>query len=157
MFEKILVCLDGSSAAEQILSYVIGVAICFHSDVVLLRVVSLPDLTIPVGVPGSPGIPVHTSGAIQRTTDEESQAADYLERIAGQLREKGLDVELMVLPGIAGETIINYAQENSFKLIAIATHGHGGLRRLAFGSTADFVLNHSALPVLMVRAGAKPV
>ena len=157
MFEKILVCLDGSGAAEQILSHVMGEAICFHSDVVLLRVVSLPDIIIPVGIPGSPGIPVRTKGTIQRTTVEESEAADYLERIAGPLREKGLDVEFVVLPGIAGETIIKYAQENSFKLIAVATHGHGGLRRLAFGSTADFVLNHSSLPVLMVRASTKLV
>jgi len=157
MFEKILVCLDGSGAAEQILPHVMDEAIYFHSDVVLFRVVSLPDITIPVGIPGSPGIPMRTSGAIQRATAEESEAADYLERIAGPFREKGLDVKFMVLPGIAGETIINYAQENSFKLIAIATHGHGGLRRLAFGSTADYVLNHSSLPVLMVRAGAKPV
>ena len=157
MFEKILVCLDGSGAAEQILSHVMGEAICFHSDVVLLRVVSLPDITIPVGIPGSPGIPVRTGGTIQRTTAKESEAADYLERIAGPLREKGLDVEFVVLPGRAGETIINYAQENSFKLIAIATHGHGGLRRLAFGSTADFVLNHSSLPILIVRAVTKPV
>lgn len=151
MFEKILVCLDGSGAAEQILSQVMDEAICFRSDVVLLRVVRLPDITIPVGVPGSPGVTVRTSGTMQRTTAEESEAADYLERIAEPLREKGLNVELMVLPGVAGETIINYAQENGFSLIVIATHGHGALRRLAFGSTADFILNHSSLPVLMVR------
>ena len=157
MFEKILVCLDGSGAAEQILSHLMDEAICFHSDLVLLRVVSLPTIAIPVAIPGSPGIPVRTGGAIQRTTAGGNEAADYLERIAGPLREKGLDVEFMVLPGIAGETIINYAEENNFKLIAIATHGHGGLRRLAFGSTADFVLNHSSLPVLMVRAGTKPL
>lgn len=154
MFEKILVCLDGSGAAEQILSHVVDEAIYFHSDVVLLRVVSLPDRTIPVGVPGGPGIPVRTKGTIQHTTAEESEATDYLEHIAEPLRKKGLDAELVVLPGGAGETIISYAQENSFKLIALATHGHGGLRRLAFGSTADFVLNHSPLPVLMVRPGA---
>ena len=82
-----------------------------------------------------------------------AEAADYLERTAEPLRERKLDVKYVVLPGTAGETITNYAHENGFTLIAIATHGHGGLRRLALGSTADFVLRHSSLPVLMVRAG----
>ena len=154
MFEKILVCLDGSSTAEQILPHMTDEAIRFHSNMVLLRVVSLPETTIPVGIPGAPGIPFRTDGTIQRTITQESEAADYLERIAGPLREKGLNAEIMVMPGIAGETIISFARENNFTLIAIATRRHGDLRRLAFGSTTDYVLNHSSIPVLMVRAVA---
>jgi len=43
---------------------------------------------------------------------------------------------------------VKYAQENECTLIAIATHGHGGFRRFALGSTADYVVHHSAIPVL---------
>jgi nucleotide-binding universal stress UspA family protein len=151
MFEKILVCLDGSSAAEEILSYVIDEALSYRSKVVLLRVVSLPEITVPIGIPGQPGTPMTTEGTIRRTRNEESEAAEYLKRIAEPMREKGLDVEYVVLPGIAGETITNYGQENGFEQIASATHGHGGLRHLVIGSTADFVLHHSSLPILIVR------
>lgn len=151
MFEKILVCLDGSGPAERILSYVTDDAIRLHSKVILLRVVSPPETTIPVNVPGSPGIPVHTEGAVRRTRTEESEADDYLKRIAEPLRERGLDVEYVVLPGMAGQTIIGYAEQNGCKLIALSTHGHGGLRRFALGSTADFVVQRSSLPVLTVR------
>ena len=55
-----------------------------------------------------------TMGTIQRATIEESETADYLERIAGPLREKELDVEFVVLLDIAGETIINNAQKKQF-------------------------------------------
>ncbi len=155
MFEKILVCLDGSSAAEEILSYVVDEALSYRSKVVLLRVVSLPETTVPISIPGQPGTPMTTKGTIRRTRNEKSEAAMYLKRIAEPMREKGLDVESVVLPGIAGETITNYSQENGFELIAIATHGHGGLRRLVLGSTADFVLHHASLPILIVRPGNK--
>jgi nucleotide-binding universal stress UspA family protein len=151
MFERILVCLDGSGTAEEILPYVTDEALAHHSRVVLLRVVNLPEITIPIGIPGEPGIPMSTEGAVRHTRNKESGATDYLKRIAEPIREKGLDVQCVVLPGVAGETIINYALENGCKLIAIATHGHGGVRRLVLGSTADFVLHHSSVPVLIVR------
>ena len=151
MFEKILVCLDGSSAAERILSHIAEDVLRLHGKVILLRVVSPPETTIPVNVPGSPGIPVHTEGAERRTRTEEGEAEGYLKRIGEPLRERGLDVEYVVLPGMAGQTIIGYAEQTGCKLIALSTHGHGGLRRFALGSTADFVVQHSSLPVLTVR------
>ncbi len=151
MFKRILVCLDGSSTAEGILPYVIDEALCHRSQVVLLRVVSLPEITIPISIPGEPGVPMSTEGAVRRTRNEQSAADDYLRRVAEPMRENGLDVECVVLPGVAGETIINYAGENGIELIAIASHGHGGVRRLVLGSTADFVLHHSSLPVLIIR------
>jgi nucleotide-binding universal stress UspA family protein len=151
MFERIVVCLDGSSVAEAILPYVTDEALAHHSRVVLLRVVSLPEITIPVGIPGEPGIPIATEGAARRTRNEASEADAYLKGIAKPLRAKGLKVERVVVPGSSGEAIIDYARENKAKLIAIATHGHGGVRRFVLGSTADYVLHHSTVPLLMVR------
>ena len=151
MSNRIVACLDGSSMAEEILPYVTEEALAHHSKVVLLRVVSLPEITIPIGVPGEPGIPISTDGAMRRTSKEEREADDYLKRIAELMGKKGLDVQYVVLPGTAGETIINYATENDCKLIALATHGHGGVRRMVLGSTADFILHHSSVPMLIVR------
>ena len=155
MFDRIMVCLDGSGAAEEILPYVIDEALAHGSQVILLRVVSLPEITIPIGIPGEPGIPMYTERAAQHTMDEETEADDYLRRIAEPMLENDLNVECVVLPGLAGETIINYARENDCKLVAIATHGHGGVRRMVLGSTADFVLHHSSVPILIVRPGNK--
>jgi nucleotide-binding universal stress UspA family protein len=38
------------------------------------------------------------------------------------------------------------------ELIALTTHGRGGLGRLVFGSVADEVLRKAACPLLLVRA-----
>ena len=84
-------------------------------------------------------------------TTKENEATTYLQQIAEQLHGKNLNVEYEVRPGIPGETIVGYAQENGIKLIAIGTHGHSAARRFFLGSTVDYVLRHTNLPVLTIR------
>ena len=151
MLEKIPVCLDGSTPAERIIPYITREAAALHGKMVLLCVVDLPETMLSLNLPGSPAVPVSTSGAVKRTFTEENTADDYLKKQAEALKAQGLEVDYVVLSGTSGETIVSYAQENDCTLIAIATHGHGGFRRFALGSTADFVVHHSSIPVLTVR------
>jgi nucleotide-binding universal stress UspA family protein len=151
MLERILVCLDGSTPAERILPYITRETITQHGKMILLTVIDLPETVLPINIPGSPAVTVSTPGAVKRTLTEENMANDYLKGQAKSLEAQGLDVDYVVLSGSPGETIVNYAQENECTLIAIATHGHGGFRRFALGSTADYVVHHSSVPVLTVR------
>jgi nucleotide-binding universal stress UspA family protein len=150
MFEKILVCLDGSEIAEQILPYAAEESLHFHSQVVLLHVVTEPVIVTP-GIPGAAGAPVETPGMLEQMQKEQKEASIYLEDVANHLQERGLSVEPVILQGVAGATIINYANENDIGLIAIATHGRSGLGRVVFGSVADYVLRNSGLPILVIR------
>jgi len=152
MLEKFLVCLDGSAPAEQIIPYVTKEALSMNNKIILLRVIDLPESIISINIPGTPAVPVSTPNAAKRTITEEKEANDYLNRKAKFLKAKGLDVECIIQSGSAGQTIVKYAQENDCTLIAIATHGHGGFRRFALGSTADYVVHHSSIPVLTVRS-----
>lgn len=151
MFEKILVCLDGSTPAERILPYITKEAAALHGKMILLCVIDLPETLLSINLPGSPAVPVSTQGSVKRTFTEEKAADDYLKAQVKALKAQGLDVDYVVLSGTSGATIVNYAQENDCTLIAIATHGHSGFRRFALGSTADFVVHHSSIPVLTVR------
>jgi nucleotide-binding universal stress UspA family protein len=150
MFEKVLVCLDGSPLSEQILPHVIGEAQCCKSKLVLLHVVPEPFIATP-GIPGVAGGPMKTPGGLEQLKKEQDEAGVYLEKMAAGLREKGIATETLVLEGDAGQAIIDYAHENDIGLIAIATHGRGGLGRVFFGSVADYVLKNSGLPVLLIR------
>ena len=153
MFKKVLVCLDGSKLSEQIIPYIAGEAGCF-GKVVLLRVVAVPEIAVPLGIPGEPYVPVRTEGMLEEHSKEVAESPAYLEKQAGRLRGKGIDVETVVLQGTAGDTIIKYARENRIGLIALSTHGHTGLRRVVFGSTAEYVLKNSGLPVLLITPQA---
>ena len=149
MFEKILVCLDGSKLAEQILPYATEQALRFNSKMALLRVMTMPGSAY-VGAEGiSAGIVDIIDEEIRR---QEPQIRAYLNGLAQPLQERGIDLECVILqPSSAGDAIVGYARDNLIDLICIATHGHGGLGRIVFGSVADHVLRKSGLPVLLIK------
>lgn len=85
-------------------------------------------------------------------SQNQKEAVSYLESIAGQIRaERNIDVEHEVRQGLAAETIVEFAEQNQVELIAIATHGEGGIKRLVFGSVADYVLRNANLPMLVIK------
>ena len=145
MFEKILVCLDGSSLAEQILPYAIEQALHFHSKLILLRVIMVPGRALP-------GEPELVEIEDKPSTAKEDEVATYLDNITNSLCEKGLDVESVIIsarkPDIA---IITYARGNDVDLVAIATRGYSALGQLVFGSVAESVVRKSGLPALIVK------
>ena len=68
------------------------------------------------------------------------------------LERQGVDVETETLLGVRpAPAILRYAEEHAVDLIAVATHGQGGLPRLVVGSVADKVLRAATVPVLVVR------
>ncbi len=151
MYKKIVVCLDGSELAEQVLPYAAELAGRFGSAVVLLRVVSEPVLVTP-GIPGVAGVPVVTSRMGRQVESEEKQSETYLESVAERLsKQHGIKAETVTLLGPAGPTIVDYATANEVELIAIATHGRTGPGRVLFGSVADHVTRQSRLPILLIR------
>ena len=143
MFQNILVCLDGSSLGEQILPYITEVALCCGCRVVLLEVTLPPSATVE-SLTG-----YYRATPLEKIQRDKEQAQAYLTRVAQRLRKKGLKVSCVTVPGDPGETIVGYAKKNAVDLVALSTHGRGGLGRLAFGSVADFVLKKSGLPILI--------
>jgi nucleotide-binding universal stress UspA family protein len=60
-------------------------------------------------------------------------------------------VETGVRRGVPGEEIVAAARECEADLIAMSTHGRGGLGRLVFGSVAQDVLRRAEIPVFLMR------
>lgn len=142
----ILVPVDGSEFGESILDRVAGLAELYEATLVLLRVVAYPmDIA-------SPYLP-HTVQMNQEIVDEARIAAqEYLDRIAGPVRERGLRVEVEVGVGAqAGNGILEVARERDVGLIAMSTHGRGGVARAVLGSTADKVIRGARRPTLVYR------
>jgi nucleotide-binding universal stress UspA family protein len=166
MFERILVCLDGSDVAEQILPYAAGIGSAFHSKLLVLRVIST-NIKIPAGDIGyllppvgatEPGYDAALQAARSHTRTElidmeleDNEARSYLEQTVEYLLCKGLDVETATIQGKPGRAIVSYAKNNQVDLIALASRSRTGLGRTVFGSTADSVLHESGLPILMIK------
>jgi nucleotide-binding universal stress UspA family protein len=150
VFKKILVCLDGSKLAEQVLPYAAEVAQAFKARLVLFTALPAPVIVAP-GIPGIAPVPVETDAMVADAIKGQAEAESYLECLVNQITKDGIAAEKVVLIGSPGQTIIDYAQKQGIGLIAIATHGRGGLERAVMGSVADYLLRRSAIPILVVR------
>jgi nucleotide-binding universal stress UspA family protein len=157
--QTILVPLDGSALAEQILRYVQFLAPLLKARVLLLRVVSEADIQRmlaheDLSPKRDPALtyPDREQRARQRLT---TQARRYLADKVAQLGIAGLAVEAKVCAGMPAEAILSVAEQRPITLIALATHGYSGVRRWALGSVADKVVQVATIPVLVVRGMAR--
>jgi nucleotide-binding universal stress UspA family protein len=142
MYKRALVALDGSPVAETIIPFILDIAGPLDLEVILLRVLQpFP----PVVVEGSPYLSVDDPAA--RRID----AQEYLAPVAVELRNKGVRVTTEVRSGAPAQEIVAAAREAGADLIAMSTHGRGGLGRLIFGSVAEAVLREAEIPVLLMR------
>ena len=141
---NIVVALDGSRLAETVLPQAEAMARSFGASITLVRIVVQYE---------SEQVRMHWAGQDQDSEDlRESWARQYLDLQAAALRERGFAVTTEVLPGEnVAEALLEIDQRDSVDLLAMTTHGLGGLRRWAFGSVADRVLRSAETPVLLVR------
>jgi nucleotide-binding universal stress UspA family protein len=85
--------------------------------------------------------------------DREAQAAAsrLLQSIAAPLGAHGISVQCTVEEGWAAAIILNHAKRVGAELIALGTHGRGGVSRALLGSVALGVVHRAECPVLTVR------
>lgn len=158
LYARIVVALDGSARAELVLPYVEALAEQFGSSVTLLRsttpseVITAPAIaaTMPPLAPNVAATPIDSSAVVAA---ERREVESYLHALAQRLRSRGLAVTYEQHEGPAADVITRRARELDARVIAMTTHGRGGLERLVFGSTADAVLRHAPCPMLIVRVG----
>ena len=146
MYSKVIVPLDSSELAEQAIPYAQLVA---RGLSVPIELVQAFDVVPPV---------VQNQGsmyAVEQMLQEARQRSEYyLARVAETLRTAGHVASTEILPGAPHQAIADRAGADSDALIAMSTHGRGGLSRWALGSVADKVLHTVPNPVLIVRSGA---
>jgi len=75
----------------------------------------------------------------------------YLERIASDVRERGIRVEIKIIHGSAPVSIAQFAESNRADLVVMATGGRPGISRWMMGSVADRVVRGAIVPVLVVQ------
>jgi len=147
VFRKILIPLDGSATAEQILEYVLALGGSTETDYTLLRVVE--PVMLVRHIPADPAVKELDQQLLDQLLVE---AQIYLEQVAERLTARGLKVRtrIVAVPQ-AAVAILGEACEDKAELIAMATHGRRGLARLLVGSVADKVLRGATTPMLLYR------
>lgn len=140
---RVLVPLDGSALAEEVLPHAVGLAHLLDAELLLLRVLG-PSI--------NPAVALTAGSESTKAAEWASEAEVYLAELADELAAGGMQAGLRVEDGAdAADTIVRVAAEQPGTLIAMATHGRGGFTRMMLGSVTDRVVRAAPGPVFIRR------
>jgi nucleotide-binding universal stress UspA family protein len=134
---RVLVALDGSPFSEEALAPAIDLARATGAALSLLEVVT------------------RHSGLVRllHPAERSAEAAERsLRAVADRIPPELGAAEVRVIEhGSATGGILLEARRGGVDVVAMATHGRGGLRRLLLGSVAENVIRSAPVPVLLLR------
>ena len=145
MFERILVPVDGSDTSNAGLREACKVAKVLGSR---LRLIHVVDEILGAS-------PQFFGSAYDALTEQLRNAGRSVLADAEALaQQEGFTAESQLVEAMgrsAGELVIHAAKGWPADLIVCGTHGRRGLRRIAIGSDAEYIVRHAPVPILLIR------
>ncbi|WP_419662206.1 universal stress protein [Desulfosarcina variabilis str. Montpellier] len=146
MYKTILVPLDGSQRSEEILPHVESLALHLRSSIILLYVDETADLKL-----GHDEV-VDINQFMERHRQQVKDTKAYFQTIIDKWRTVGIIARMQIRRGSVVANILDTAKQESVDLVAMASHGKGGMQRAFYGSVAVGVLNQIDRPLLLIRS-----
>lgn len=167
MFQKILVAMDSSAAAQSVFARAVALARATNAHLMLLHVLSEDD-------EGSPGRPMYYAEDEEATPPPAASFAPYdnpsweayrkrwdlfeteglkrLQQYTDQATSEGIKAEFTQTPGNPGQIIRKLAHTWGSDLIIVGSRGRKGLSELFLGSVSNYVMHHAPCSVLVVHS-----
>lgn len=144
MIRRVLIPLDGSELAEQVIPHLLRFITPDQTELLLMTALST-SRSLAEDIPS-----LQTSK--QTAVSKECKARKQLCDTTQKLNQIGFSVIDRLLSGIPTESILRLAEETFVDLIAMSTHGRTGLGRALLGSVADEVVCSARPPVFLAPA-----
>ncbi len=138
MIKKILVALDGSKNSIRALSNAIQLAKQTSSSIMGIFVIQ--------------PFPTETGAVrtmVRRALNKHHKR--FMPIAKAMCTKKGVEFLDVIEYGEEGRTIVSFAQKNNFDLIVIGSRGMGKLGELFLGSTSNYVVHSSKIPVMIIK------
>jgi nucleotide-binding universal stress UspA family protein len=147
VIRRLIVPLDGSELAEQVLPFVEVLVASLQVPVLL---VTVTDIVHDLARAMTYGMPFRQEVYDEILDNARTKARTDLDGAADRLRRAGLSVSEQVLDGQAAEAIARASEPTD--VIVMTSHGRGGLRRWLIGSVAEKLVREGPIPVVLVPA-----
>lgn len=147
-FTRLLVPVDGSDSARLAARYAMRLACRQGCEVVALHVVDEENAADLARFDDRP-----VESMIERMKVSGEACLEELREMA---RSRGVSLRTEVRVGIPARIILKTAREKGIDLIVMGTVGRRGPRRVLLGSVTERVIEHSTVPVLVVKSGQVP-
>ena len=146
MYQRILICTDGSALSDKAVQSGIALAAGLDAEIVAFTVVDFYPQSY---FEGAVAITVKEVQAIEKQWREKAQGV--LDDVQKQAHTRSVKTTTVVGEGQVSEAIVKAAKKHNCDLIVMASHGRKGVARVLLGSETLSVLTHSTLPVLVLR------
>jgi nucleotide-binding universal stress UspA family protein len=140
LYNKMLLPLDGSKLAEEILPYAQEVAAALRSNVVVLNITGSADLEIEMNRVYVKSMVEHLHDELGHIVTQHGSDSNGAIKITGEVRT-----------GYPAEEISKFASENGIDFIMLSPYGQSGVRRWSLGGTTEKVTRSSRVPVWIGR------
>ena len=137
-YNRVLIATDGSEQATEAAAHACDLARRHDAPLHAVFVMDTenPDLSGAID-----------SERLREELRERGEAA--LEAVGEVATEYDLDLETALIEGEPFDEVLTYADENDISAIVIGRRGRSENIRVLLGSTADSILRHSSVPVVV--------
>jgi len=143
VFKKMLIAVDGSPCSENAAQKGIELAVALQIPVALFSVIDRSQEIIPTDLEVKP---------IQTGTFLQEQARKNIRHIMEKYIPKSMEghVHEILTEGLPREEILRKLKDWEAEVLVVGTHGRKGLAHLLLGSTAEYLVRHAKIPVLVI-------
>ena len=148
-YKRILVPLDGSLRAENVLPIATMLAEVHHSDILLVHVVNKPE------IPRRTPLTQEETDLINRLTERnQEEGTKYLEQLQSRMApaQPSVAVQMRVIVSDnATATLHDLAAQENVDLVILSAHGYSGEARWPYGSVVTSFMFYGNSPLLIVQ------
>ena len=140
--DRILVPLDGSDNSLRALDTAIFFAKGCNARIICLYSIMIIPIT-----------EAQMVAPVQFQIEEEKYARKVLEKASNLAKQSNIEFSQVINFGNAGYNIVKYVKNkaNKIDLIVIGSRGRGTIKEIFLGSTSNYVLHKSPVPVTIVK------
>ena len=147
LYTRIMVPLDGSRRAENVLPMVTVLARFHQSRIHLVHVVRAPEMARQMPLARED---VDLSNRV--ITRNREEAIRYLDQVRLHSALEGIDVETHLLTDDnAASALHEFADQEHIDLVALSAHGYSGNNRWPYGSMVNNFILYSKVPLIIVQ------
>lgn len=135
---KILVPIDGSANSFRGLEAAASIAAKAGASIILMHSVYEPSRS-------------ETGGASKMSRERGAEIQKMMSRAESYLEKARVEYTKRIITGNVGHNVVKVANSRKVDMVVIGSRGRSLVREMFFGSTANYVVHASRVPVLIVK------
>jgi nucleotide-binding universal stress UspA family protein len=147
IYQRILVPLDGSQRAENVLPIITQLAQFHKSQIHLVQVVQMPEMARQM-----PPAPEDVDLSNRLVSRNQEEAERYLEQVKSRSYLEGIAVQThLIISDNAAVALHQLGEQEQVDMVALSAHGYSGNHQWPYGSMVNNFIMYGKVPLLIVQ------